>query len=97
VGQREHASLDAVGLAQFIKTPARLTVRDEREERLLLPQILDLDGLSWLRAASRIGQWMAGPVRSTLDDRHLRAALALDQRRGRSGRPTRRKASRAAR
>jgi hypothetical protein len=58
VGERDRASLDALGLAQFIKTPARLTMRDERvfdrfepqqyrlavgEGRLLLPQILDLD------------------------------------------------------
>lgn len=30
VGQRGRASLDALALAQFIKTPARLTMRDER-------------------------------------------------------------------
>ena len=58
MGQRDRASLDALGLAQFIKTPARFTMRDERvfdrlepeqhrlavgEERLLLPQILYID------------------------------------------------------
>ena len=33
MGQRDGASLDALGLVQFIKTPARLTMRDERAVR----------------------------------------------------------------
>ena len=73
MGQRDRASLDALGLAQFIKTPARFTMRDERvfdrlepeqhrlavgEERLLLPQILYIDVV--VDASAHPGQHRAG-------------------------------------